>query len=457
MWLDQLKMSRYERMIGKTDSLPPEMSSLLAGSARAVRLSVDYDNTAEEGPVHVVAAGVVAPMVLLYTWWILRDAHAKGLKRLYFLARDGLIFHSVAKLLADRWKLDIELRYLYCSRESLLLPSFQNLDDFERYWISWGYLSTITLDEICGRINLEPGEILKFFSGEGNRPDSSEPLDKRALEQILRTLDRSEVKDLIQNRNHKIFENTIGYLAQEGLCSNDSYALVDTGWKGTSQYALSSILERAGEVHGGSLSGYYLGLNDNVFRYKGDSLYPFLFDWTRSARDYRLYNFLCFEMLFAANHGRTRGYIENDGVFQPELCQERYFGCDWIIEIHHKTAQEYAKHIARFLDFTEFPQGGSHLCRQLMRQFISTPDPYEALVYGDYPIASEIRERDMQKMAPEMSRAEFLRIVGGLKKIKGYWPQASFVRSGLKVINFGYGIFLDMKLLEIYRRFFLKY
>ncbi len=457
MWLDRLPLSRFERLISRAGYLPLEHRSLLAGSARAVRLGCGSENSNGENPVHVIASGVVAPLTFLYAWCVLRDAHLNGVKRLYFLARDGLIFYSVASVLAKRWGLDIDLRYLYCSRVSLLLPSFQRVEDFERYWIPWGYLSTISLKEIAFRLKLDPIELCGCLSeGEGLASPES-PLDPQAVRDVMNCLDSSEIRALIQDRSRGLYESTIGYLTQEGLCDPVPYALVDTGWKGTSQYAISSILEKAGQAQGGRLSGYYLGLNVEVFRHRGNQLRAFLFDWTRSSRNYRLYNFLCFEMLCAANHGRTKGYVDDGGVWQPELYPKEPSEHDWIIDVHHERACQYATYVSDLLNFEDFPDNGSCLCRDLMSLFISAPASCEAAVYGEHQIASEMREGDMQRMAPEMSLRDFMCVVAGRQKIQGYWPQASFVRSGMQGINFGYGLFLDMKLLDLYRRFVLRY
>ena len=190
-----------------------------------------------------------------------------------------------------------------------------------------------------------------------------------------------------------------------------------------------------------------MGLNDAVFAYKDNQLRSFLFDWTQTNRDYRLYNFLCFEMLLATKHGRTKCYIDVDGVYEPELHEETATDYHWMVDAHHEAAQKYAQYVTRLLDFKDLPEGASQLCCQLMRQFISAPALDESRAYGDNLIASEIREEDMQKMAPELSYSGFLR----------YWPQASFVRSGLNMVNRGYGVFLDMRLLDIYRKYFLKY
>ena len=49
-----------------------------------------------------VAGGVAAPMLAAYVLWILEDAAARGLGRVYFLARDGQVLYEIARRLAPR-------------------------------------------------------------------------------------------------------------------------------------------------------------------------------------------------------------------------------------------------------------------------------------------------------------------------------------------------------------------
>jgi hypothetical protein len=92
-----------------------------------------------------------------------------------------------------------------------------------------------------------------------------------------------------------------------------------------------------------------------------------------------------------------------------------------------------------------------------MMEFICKPSSDIAETYGDWPMASEIREADIQQVAPPMSFAQFLRNAFGHEKVKGYWPQASLRRGGLHTILETYNLFVGAGLLEWYRRLVLRY
>lgn len=176
----------YEKIVLRS-SLPNKISSLLAGTSRYLRIS--YEKVpVEEEVVKTVASDIVAFLVFSFCWWVLYEAINSKIERLYFLARDGRIFYSVAQILKKNWKLDIELRYLHCSRESLLLPAIVEIGDFEIKWITSGYLSSINMREILCRLNLTFEDIMGINEKENiikyiENPDIS--IAKKDFESLI--------------------------------------------------------------------------------------------------------------------------------------------------------------------------------------------------------------------------------------------------------------------------------
>ena len=64
------------------------------------------------------------PILFDYVWWVLREAKAHGIRKLYFLARDGYTLKRIAETLCEQFQLDFSLEYLYCSRASLRMPCY---------------------------------------------------------------------------------------------------------------------------------------------------------------------------------------------------------------------------------------------------------------------------------------------------------------------------------------------
>ncbi len=451
-------VNRYERLLAHAP-MSRLHRAILAGTARSLRECYhDYD---DRNPAAVAtASGVVAPLVFLFVWWCLLNARLQGIKRLYFLARDGQIMHQVAEQLVNIWHLDIDVRYLYCSRESLLLPSFEQVGDFEEYWITWGYLKSITIEELCKRLATPPDSLTVSIHAAGLSAylmDPQRPISRSDMIKLQTLLRREDLAASVRRSVLPRFEQALGYLKQEGFADPVPYALVDTGWRGSSHYALSGLLRKGKIRPAKGITGFYLGLNKGAQCFDSDALHAFLFDWRRERRDDRLSSFICFEMLLSADHGRTVDYQLQGTRYLPVLETPRDTSMLSTVALHHTIAIAYASRAASVLVFDKFPHDAADVCRRLTRAFISWPTTDEAELYGQWPMSSEIRERDYQPMAPSMDLRSLIANAAGIKKVRGYWPQASLIRGGLQYVNCAYNAFLQVGLLELYRRCILRY
>lgn len=455
---DSWSATRYERIL--YDSLSPrDLAARLAGIARAIRLS-HKERSAHEQTVHAVASSLAAPMVFCFAWWLLREVTARKIRRIYFLARDGHIFMEAARELATGWGLDLDIRYLYCSRESLFLPSYQRTGAFEQYWIPWGYAGTITLSEVCRRLGILPEELPDTASAVCQASwyrDPQRVITISELPGLYALLQEPALEELIRQRSQPLFEEALDYFRQEGLCDGVPFVVADTGWRGSSQYALSALLHKANQRPPGGLAGYYFGLNRETQLFENDRMQAFLFDWRNQPRDYRLYYFICFEMLFAADHGRTVRYQRHGYRLEPLLADPPDRPVAELVAIHHTQASAFARQSAAVINFDEYPSELPDVAAELARAFICSPARDESEVYGEWPIASEIGERDFQTMAPPMDAGRFFNCALGREKISGFWPQASLTRGDQLLLRAAYNRFLDLKVLDWYRRVILRY
>jgi len=414
--------NRYERIL--YESLRDRsLGARCAGVARAIRISHE-ERSALQQTVHDVAAGLVGPLVFCYVWWLLRSVCSRKIRRIYFMARDGQIFMEAARELAAGWGLDLDIRYLYCSRESLFLPSYQRTGEFERYWIPWGYASTITLSEVCRRLGLRPEELPVTASTACQTAwyrDPQRAIPVSELSELYDLLQEPVLEELIRQRSQPLFEEALAYFRQEGLTDGTPFVLADTGWRGSSQYALSALLHKAGERTATGFEGLYYGLNRETHLFANDRMQAFLFDWRDQPRDYRLYYFICFEMLFAANHGRTVRYQLHNGRLEPVLDNgpEQYVA--ELVALHHTQAVEFARRSAEIIAFDEYTEQLPSVLAELAQAFICTPGRDEADIYGEWPIASEIGEGDSRPWPLRWERVGSLIVLwaGRRSKVSG--------------------------------------
>lgn len=451
-----MKKNRYELAIEKCRFVQRELRSVISGASRTVRLSLEESCTFSHEYLDV-GTGLLGPLTTLYMHFVLQKAIEKGIRRLYFLARDGLVMKRVADLLIDKWNLNVDTKYLYCSRQSLLISAFRGGGDFEYEWITFGYLNSVSLLEICGRLNISLHDIKGLIGHKIQRPflKPESPLTPEEKNEIRNMLHKPDFDKIITKTNKATFDATVKYLKQEGVLDTVPIGIVDSGWRASSQYALNAIISKAGEKNS-PIKGFYLGLNSDHWLNSNESAYTFLFDWSKNNRDYRIYNFLCFEMLLAAPHGRTVGYDIQKGISVPLLSLSPPADRCILIDFHHSCATTFAFYYSKVIGFNQYQSTFPPLIRKLISLFISSPTQKEALAYGDFLMAGEMTERDEQVLAPPITHKDMFRMAIGKKNIKGFWPQGSLARAGSFTGLFFYRIFLDLKIQDIYRKYILK-
>ena len=111
-----------------------------------------------------------APILTNYVWWILHEAEARGINRIYFLARDGLILKNIAEELCTTFSLRISCHYLYVSRAALRMPTYHFIGE-EAYKLLLGYSYQVTPVSMLQRALL-PEEVINKILHEIDCPDA---------------------------------------------------------------------------------------------------------------------------------------------------------------------------------------------------------------------------------------------------------------------------------------------
>src|SRR5262249_47569159 len=145
-------LNRYEALLEAHAGASGGMSSLLAGASRLARLSVPA-RFPRGIALPDVAARVAGPTLPAYLLRVLRRAQAARLRRLYFISRDGQILHEIARRIAPRLRVDLELRYLYGSRQAWHLPGVTKPDAKQLEW-AMDQTDDLTVGDVLSRVGL---------------------------------------------------------------------------------------------------------------------------------------------------------------------------------------------------------------------------------------------------------------------------------------------------------------
>lgn len=125
-WLHYDYLPYEQEWRGKTVVASCQYPSILAGICRAVRLS----SPALKMQCDFVS-NISAPLMLFWVHHVLSDAQNRGIKRLYFCARDMHSYYLIARKLSAKFP-QLEVKYLFVSRASLYNDSPWRIEYLEQ-------------------------------------------------------------------------------------------------------------------------------------------------------------------------------------------------------------------------------------------------------------------------------------------------------------------------------------
>lgn len=327
-WLDDARFYAHKHEI-----------ELWAGLCRLTRLQNERSFAA------TMAVDFIASVYVPYVAYVLRTAKEKGIKTLYFLARDGHIFLEIAKAMTAELE-GIECRYLKVSRRALYACVFYEVNDVE-------------LSMVINNAHDQPIEHCLEYMGVKWEDLSSKT--KKKFGKSVRLNSRKKIKSfinaikendfsLMKMASEKKRKLLLKFFEQEKLVVQKS-ALVDLGWVGSCRCVIGYIMKKEGYE---PLPTFYWGYN-NALIYGMDCGDLFVFN-----KQYDLFsNYSCCNLFLEQyasmnDAGTTIGYCEKKGIVEA-VEGEKNIGNNFIV----KTNEFYVKRIAEqlsanILDFDSF-------------------------------------------------------------------------------------------------------
>ena len=304
----------------------------------------------ERGPVatdeaaRVFGEEVLGPVLTTFARLLLLRANRLRIDRLLFVARDGDLLQRVVEVVqgASPPALRIPSRYVYLSRRATNVPGLERLGRTTIEEIFAASTAHRTMGAAWSSLNLDAAAFGPWLSVHGC-DDPDRPLEGGAANDRLARLLADEGFQMAfaeeARRQRRLLES---YLRQEGFFDGKQIALVDVGWRGSTQTSLQLAFGRQPGFR--ALHGFYVGL------WPPDSL-PMLPDLDRKegvladCRNGRSvlegaahYLSLLLEAVCRADHGTVLGYSEDGrGTVQPVLASEE----------GERMAEQNAGHAAR--------------------------------------------------------------------------------------------------------------
>ena len=353
-------------------------------------------------PVETVCRWVLGPALGGFVRWLLEDAAARGIKRLYFLARDGYFFYQAARIYCEMQRLPLALRYLSCSRYSLRIPLFHRdtegaLDAVCRRGL---HVTPLTVLARAGLTEEEQQAVLERlrlpFAPEETIPPAMLPDVRRALGGCRFFL------DAMNRRSAEALPGLAGYLRQEGLLEDTPDAVVDSGWVGSMQKTLGEALALLGRTR--KLEGYYWGLFELPPGMDPADYHPFYFSPEQGLREKVFFNNCLFEAVFTAPHGMTMGYRRDGTAYTPLYGPADAETAAFVRRIE-PVLLAYIRHLAGEPGKVDTQKDRTAIYR-LFRLFMANPTRPEAEAFGSLPFSDDVLAGGEGRLAAPLTEWE---------------------------------------------------
>lgn len=372
------------------------------------------------------------PVLIEFVQWVIEEAGRLGIKRLYFLSRDGYQMYLAAKDVCAKANIDIDIRYLYVSRYSMRVPEYSLLEEkcLDRIFIGG---IDITFRRIMKRAALTENEIIEMAEECG----LSDQLDRILNYQEIITLKNKFAKnkrllDYIKKHSDIAYPMAMGYLRQEGLMDDIKYGLVDSGWVGTLQQTIRHLTQKD------RIDGFYFGLYETPKSENPDMYHGFYFDPVNGLERKTYFSNCLFEAVFTSAEGMTVGYDEQDGEYFPVTDMEQNPNKD-VIQDNIRLLNDYMDNIESYDMHSDI-----QFVEKILKPLMAKPTDKEVEEFGNLLFSDDVLEGNLKKVAAELSHEEIanqrfipkMLIMLGISKKEIHesaWIEGSIVRLGESV------------------------
>lgn len=252
--------------------------------------------------------------IMLYNFciWLNKNIKIMNIKKILFLSRDGYIIKKAYDIIFP----NTNTIYFYASRRALIVPTLFKIKSFDdinnlifykekiklsRFIKSTG-LEDVNLKEILAKYNLNEDFIINTKKPQAN---------------FLYFFD--DIKEIIKKNSKDEFDIISKYFKEN--IDTDKVAIVDIGWHGNMQRAISSILSM-NKIEC-SLCGFYFGVRKNNLNENYGKKFGFLFD-DRYSELFYIPSIAIFESIFLGNHGSVKKFKINSSNIEPVFYKYEY-------------------------------------------------------------------------------------------------------------------------------------
>lgn len=341
------------------------------------------------------------PVLFHYVWWVLYHAMERDIKTIWFLARDGYLLREIALRFCEKFQLPIDCRYLYVSRASLRMPTYHFIGDEAWELLTYnGYY--VTPRSLLQRAELNQEQRGAVYEDCGMEvPDETCILSHAEVDAWRTALKNSRAfQKFVLEKSKAAYQDTVGYLRQEGLFDQERAALVDTGWTGSMQRSLRQLLQSDG--FDGGFTGFYFGMYVPPRSSMDGTYLTWYFDHASSPRSKIPFCNNLLECMLPAPHGMTVGYQSDGGAYTPVTLAAPEGEELARTQSHVNAVLGYTRDRLEQTNFEAFcPKLAIRDTRKLINRYMAHPSRDEAACLGRALFCDDITEAYRLSLADE--------------------------------------------------------
>lgn len=341
---------------------------------------------------------VIAPVLVMYTNWVISEARKHGIQRLYFLARDGYQMYHIADKICRQNRFNIKCSYFYCSRYSFRMAAYRFFDDtaYKKLFINSYKLTARHMLERAG-FNEEERSII--YDEIGFKQKENAVMGRSEFAVFCRHIRNSiSFNGMLKEKSERAYQSTISYMHQEEMQKYSKIGIVDLGWTGSLQYTLKKLLV-SDDIHS-EVYGFYMGMLDTPPKTPNSFYLSWLFD-SRQDLIKTWFSHNLIECICSAPHGMTLGYKVLNDTWIPILSKpENYPQLPELIRMKVETLS------------VEDIGSQKKTALRLLRKLMLSPTEEEANALRCYRFCDDVGEQYhrsiVQKVKPKDFRREIL-------------------------------------------------
>ena len=222
---------------------------LAIGASKNARLF-----TPDMTPQKKLGCSFAACLYVGYIEWLISESQRQGIKRLYFLARDGYLLQKMFDIIAKARGVDIETKYIYGSRAAWRLPAVSEIGLKRLMELN---VNIFTIETMAKNFGISKNKLLELLPDKYK--NNNEFLTREELTEIGSILDTNEnFKKYLCEKYETQRELIRKYFQQEIDSSDEHWAIVDAFGSGYTQTCFKAILKK---IYDKPVKTFYLSLS----------------------------------------------------------------------------------------------------------------------------------------------------------------------------------------------------